>query len=400
MRSRRLLQSSVRALLAQRTRSALAVSSVAVGVAAVLLAGALGEGAEAEVLRSIEDMGTNVLVVRPAQVRKQVARRQVRGLATSLVPDDCEAILGLALVEEAVPSISGTLRVKADGASLNATVVGTTTAFPDVRRFRLRAGRFFDEDDDRVARRVAVLGSRVAETLFPGEDPTGRVVRLRGVPFDIAGVFESKGVTADGSDEDKQVVIPLRTAQRRVFNVTWLDSVFVGVRDAGDMGRAQAEIDGLLRERHRRPDDFAVQDRTRFLSARRETAEFLGRLTTGLAAAALLVGGTGILALMLLSVKERTGEIGLRIAVGATPRDVFVQFLAEATALALGGWVLGAAIGGLGAAAVRATTGWSAPMSAQAVAASFAMAAVLGLGAGAVPARKASRLPPSQALSS
>lgn len=404
MKLARNLRSSVRALLAHRLRVALALSSVAMGVGAVVLTSALGKGAEAEVVRGIEAMGTNLLVVRPAQVKRLVARKTVQGLTTSLKTEDAEAIAELSLVAAAVPGTEGSLRVKAGSSAVVTTVQGTTPAFPEVRRFRLRGGRFFDEEDDRAARRVAVLGARIEEQLFPGEDPVGRSIRIRGVPFEVVGTLEAKGVLADGSDEDNQVLIPLRTALRRVFNTTWLSTVFVSVRDPRTMDEAQTEIAALLRERHRlgrtgKPDDFEVQNKTRFLAAQQETIASLTLLTSGLASLALVVGGTGILALMLLSVRERTGEIGLRRAVGARPRDILVQFLAEAAALALGGWLAGVAAGALGAGAVAFGTDWKVAIPFEALLASLAMAGITGLGFGAFPARKASLLQPIQALS-
>jgi putative ABC transport system permease protein len=402
MRIGRSLGSSLRALLAHRMRVILALSSVAMGVAGVLLTSAIGQGAQDEVLRSIEALGPNLLTVRPAPVKRLVARKAVRGLMTSLETADSEAIAELALVRSTVPATEGTLRVKAGNSAMVTTVLGTTPAFPGVRSFQVRDGRFFDADDDRSARRVAVLGARVEATLFAEESPIGRWIRIRGVPFEVIGVLEAKGVLADGTDEDNQIVIPLRTALRRVFNTTWLSTVFVSVRDPGQMQAAEAEIGALLRERHRldgKPDDFAVQNKASLLAAQKETAESLTLLTSGLAAIALLVGGAGILALMLLSVKERTGEIGLRRAVGARPRDILLQFLTEATVLALGGWVAGVAAGALGAGAVAFATEWKVGLPLEALLASLAMAGVTGLGFGAFPARKASRMEPIQALS-
>jgi putative ABC transport system permease protein len=404
MKLGRNLRSSLRALLAHRLRVTLVLSSVAMGVASVVLTSALGKGAEVEVLRGIEAMGTNLLVVRPAPVKRLVARKTVQGLMTSLKVEDADAIAELALVEAAIPGTEGTLRVKAGNSAVVTSVLGTTPAFPDVRSFRLRGGRFFDAEDDLTARRVAVLGARIEERLFPGEDPVGRSIRIRGVPFEVVGVLEAKGVLADGSDEDNQVVIPLRTALRRVFNTTWISTVFVSVRDPQRMQDTETEIAALLRERHQleragKPDDFAIQNKTRFLAAQQETIQSLTLFTSGLAAVALLVGGTGILALMLLSVKERTGEIGLRRAVGARPRDILVQFLAEATVLALGGWIAGVAAGALGAGTVAFGTDWKVAVPVEALLASLAMAGITGLGFGAFPARKASLLPPIQALS-
>lgn len=402
MRLGRRLGMSLRALLAHRLRAALALSSVAMGVAGVLLTSAIGQGAQDQVLGSIEAIGTDLLVVRPAAAKRSAARKAVQGLVTSLEVEDSEAIAALASVRKAVPGTDRPMRVKAGNGAVLTSVLGTTSDFPDVRRFRLRGGRFFDDLDDR-GQRVAVLGDRVRERLFPDEDPIGRWIRIRDIPFEVIGVLEPKGVLADGSDEDNQVVVPIRTALRRVFNSTWITSVFVSVRDPRAMKQAETEISAVLRERHRRgkeakPDDFAVQNKTKFLASQQELAEFLTLLTSGLAGLALIVGGTGILALMLLSVKERTPEIGLRMAVGATPRDILLQFLAEATALALGGWAAGAVAGALGAAAVAFGTEWKVGLPFRAILASLSMAGAIGLGFGAFPARKASRMSPIQAL--
>ena len=400
MRISRALRPALRALLAHRLRVALVLSSVAMGVAAVLLTGAIGKGARSEVLRDIEALGTNLLVVRPAQAKRLVARKEIGGIKTTLRLADAAAIAELGLVREVVPGTDGTLRVKAgSGGALATKVMGTSPAFPGVRNFRVRRGRFFDADDDREARRVAVLGARIDETLFPGRDAVGRWIRIRGVPFEVIGTLEAKGILADGSDEDNQILIPLRTALRRVFNTTWISSAFVSVRDPRRMGDAEAEIAGLLRERHRK-DDFAIQNQAKLLASQATMADSLALFTTGLSALALLVGGTGILALMLLSVKERTGEIGLRMAVGARPRDILLQFLAESTALALGGWLAGVAAGALGTAAVAFGTDWKVGLPFEALLASLAMASAIGLGFGALPARKASLLPPIQALAS
>jgi len=283
-----------------------------------------------------------------------------------------------------------------------AGVLGTAPALARLRNLRLGSGRFFDEDDDEAARRVAVLGARVARTLFPDEDPVGRDVRLRGLPFEVIGVLEPKGLQADGSDQDGSVFIPIRTALRRVFNTTWLSAVFVSVAERARMPEAQAALRELLRERHRlhpsAPDDFQIQDQVRLLAMQQQAVEALTLLTAGLAGVSMLVGGAGIFALMFLSVKERTAEIGLRMAVGARSRDVLVQFLGEATVLAVGGWLLGSVAAVLGGIAVALGTEWRMAFPAGAALASFLMAVVTGLGFGALPARKAARLPPIRAL--
>jgi putative ABC transport system permease protein len=402
LRLARRLALSWRALSAHAVRTALVLGSVAVGVAAVLLTSAVGKGAEREVLRGIEELGPNLLVVRPAPVKRTAARKAVRGVVTTLRVGDYDEIAGLGVTGAAAPGAEAALRVKGGGGSTMGRVLGTSPAFADIRRLRLRAGRFFDVEDDAAGRRVAVLGARVASSLFATGEPLGEDVRIRGVPFEVVGVLRGRGVLADGSDEDDLVLIPIRTALRRVFNSRWLTTVFVGVADPKRMDEAERDIEGLLRERHRltdgRPDDFAVQNQARLLAMQRRTAESLTLLTGGLAGVSLLVAGTGILALMLLSVKERTCEIGLRMAVGARPGDILAQFLFEATMLALGGWTAGAVLAVLGAAAVTLGTRWTIGLPAGPVAATLLTAVVTGVGFGAFPARKAARLPAVEAL--
>jgi putative ABC transport system permease protein len=406
MRLGRAVRLSRKALFAHRLRAGLVLLSVGVGVAAVLAAAAIGAGARREVLRRIERLGTNLLVVRPAQVERSAARRQVRGLARSLTLDDYRAIAALPAVRRAAPALEGGARVEARGVATTATLLGTTPAFPAVRNFELAAGRFLDEDDERAARRVAVVGARVAEALFPGEDPVGRDVRLRRAPFEVVGVLRPKGASAAGGDEDSLVWVPLGTARRRVFNSSWLDVVFVSAVDRDRMAALEAEIAALLRQRHStaapggagRSDDFTVQNTSRLLAIERQMGDSLSLVASGLGALALLVGSTGILALMLVSVRERTGEIGLRLAVGARPRDILAQFLIEATLLALAGWAAGLALGAAAALVVTVATSWTLGLPAGALRASLAMAVTVGLASGALPALRASRLRPIAAL--
>ena len=397
------LRASARALFAHKLRAALALASVAVGVAAVVVTGAIGTGAEREILRETDRMGTNMLVVRPARVKNSASRKEIRGVVTSLTLNDYEAIAELAPIKAAVPGIESTITAKTGNSSMAVRLVGTLSSYMEICRFRLRSGRFIDDDDNRSARRVAVLGARVDQTLFPGSASIGQDLRIRGVPFQIIGVLEAKGVLADGSDEDNRVVIPINTALRRVLNTHSLDPVFISVSDPQEMGKAETEVAELLRGRHRlqsmgKSDDFSIQNKTKMLSAQKQMADSLAMLTSGLAGISLLVGGTGIFALMLMSVKERTGEIGLRMAVGARPRDILVQFLTEAAMLALGGWVAGIAIGACGAGILVLAAKWKVAVSPSLLLASLATVLATGLGFGAYPARKASLIPPIRAL--
>jgi putative ABC transport system permease protein len=403
MRILRALRVSIRGLLAHRIRASLAVSSVAAGVVAVVVTGAIGQGAKQEVLRQTESIGTNLLVVRPTQVSNSAARKDLRGVVPTLKLDDYEALAQLSRVSTAVPGFESSVTVKADNLSMSATVIGTTSPYLEVCRFRLHRGCFITDDDNLGARRVAVLGARVNETLFGESSAIGQQIRIRHVPFEIVGVLEAKGVLADGSDEDDRIVIPIRTALRRVFNSTWLNPIFISVRDVTEMDEARSDVNALLRERHgldqrNKSDDFSIQDKTKVLAARKQLADSLTVLATGLAASSLVVGGVGILALMLMSVKERTAEVGLRMAIGAKPRDILLQFLLEATSIAAGGWLAGMVLAAVATVIIGRATSWTTSISPGLVFTTLAIVGTSGLIFGAYPARKASLMPPIQAL--
>jgi putative ABC transport system permease protein len=390
-------------LFAHKVRASLAAFSVAAGVVAVVLTSAVGTGAEQAILQETAKMGSNLLAVRPSQVNSTAARKELSGVVTTLDMGDYEVIAELPEVADAAPGAEAILTVKLGDGSMSALVLGTTPNYMKVGNFQLHEGRFLDADDNKAALRVAVLGARIDQTLFGEDDPIGREIRIRGDSFKVIGVLNAKGILADGSDEDDLVLIPIRTALRRVFNSTWLNPLFVSVRRPQEMEAAVAQIGNLLRIRHRlaqqgKADDFSIQDPAKALATQKQVADSLNLLSTGLAAGALVVGGIGILAIMLMSVKERTAEIGLRMAVGARPRDILNQFLLEATLLSLGGWLVGMAFGAIGATAIAFFTSWRIAAPVKAIFASLAMAITTGLGFGAYPARKASLLPPIQAL--
>ena len=403
MRLRRSLGPSVKALLAHPLRAFLAAGSVAIGVASVLVTTGAGNGARAAVERSLGSAAPDLVIVRPAEVKRLATRRTVRGAVTTLKREDAEAIaeLGSVSAVSAVAEARGVL--KAENATTRAGVRGTGSTYAVLRRFPVAQGRFFDEEDDRTSGRVAVLGARVAKSLFAGEDPIGRTVQFRGVPLEVIGVLGSRGASPDGADEDSLVVVPVRTALRRLLNVTYLSSIVV--RPRGSPAAAESEIRTLLRRRHRLegrdvPDDFEIQARERAASTQRTAARSLSLLSAGLGAVALAVGTAGILALMLLSVRERTAEIGLRMALGATPADILLQFLGEAALLAAAGGISGALVGVAGAFGISAATGWEARASVTTVVVALATSLATGLLSGALPAWLASRVPPIEALAS
>jgi len=403
MKALRNLRVSLRALLAHKARSALAATGVAIGIAAVLLTTALGQGAQAELTRALGTMGARLLVVRPAQLKKTPARRQIQGFSSSLKLEDFAAIAELPGIVAAAPSAEGAVKIETDRGLVATQVIGTTPAYFRAQHLELTYGQIFEDDEMRSAPRVVVLGGRIANSLFPDGKAIGRDVRIAGAAFQVVGALAPKGAAGDGSDIDNQVFIPVRTAMRRVFDSRSLSAIFIGVLRLEDLDPAEGSIRALLRERHlldRRaiPDDFTIQNQRRSVEAERQVTRPLTLFTMGLAALSLFVGGAGILALMWLSVQERRPEIGLRVAVGARRRDVMTQFLTEALVLALVGGVAGIAIGAAGTWIIGLTTKWSVRVSSETVLASLAVASGIGLLFGALPARQAARLPPAKAL--
>lgn len=403
MKTLRTLRISIRGIFTHKVKATLALTSIAAGVAAVIIVGSIGAGAEERVVRETEEMGTNLLVVRPAEVVISAARSEISGVVTTLTLDDSRAIAQLPSVAEAVPGFEDSQTVKAGDTAVSAMILGTTPPYLDVCRFSLRFGRFVTGDDNSASLRVAVLGARINELLFGGQNSVGQRILVRDIPFEVIGVLTAKGVLADGSDEDDRIVIPIRTALRRVFNDTWLNPIFVSVRNVAKMDEARTEIAELLRERHgleqrNEADDFSIQDKTKVLATERNLAQTLTLLATGLAMASLVVGGVGVLALMLMSVKERTTEIGLRIAVGARSKDILVQFLLESVGLSAGGWLAGAVLGAGGALMIAQVTTWNATIPPELLLMTLGVMTGSGLVFGAYPARRASLLTPITAL--
>ncbi len=405
MRVRRNFALSRRALLRHKVRTALAISGTAVGVGAVLVMVALGEGAEREVIEQIEAMGRNVLMVTAAPAERLVGRAPRRGLVTTLKLSDAEAILEeCPAVALTAPSQDRPFRVKYGTLSTNTTIRGTSPDFAEIRNFPPAAGRYFTREENRAGLRVALLGSQVADLLFEGADPLGETVRIGRVPFEVIGVLQSKGMGIEGgSNEDNQIVIPIRTAMRRVFNLDYLSMVYVQVRDGQDMELAEAQIARLLRSRHRldrlgAPDDFRIQSQRLVLAAEMETAASFRRMITALASVALIVGGVGILSIMMLSIRERRAEVGLRVAVGAKRKDVRTQFLVEAILLGVVGGITGLAFGAVSAGLIGWWTEWRTLISVPATALAFGAALATAIIFGVYPAQRAAALDPIEAL--
>lgn len=405
MRLARNLRLSAKALLGHRIRTALALSGTAVGVGAVMVITSIGEGAEAEVISEIEALGQNLLVVSAGDAPRVPWRGRTEPKVTTLTMDDATALSAEAEeIARLAPAQDRVRRVKFGQISTMTKILGTTPEFEEVRNFRTSQGRYFTREEDLQSARVAVLGSRVRDLLFPDTDPMGKTIRIGRVPFQIIGVLESKGATVDGlSEEDNQVVIPLQTGLRRVFNLDYLKMIYVQASDGSRLEEAEAEITDILRARHRmseleRPTDFAIQNQRVILQARLETVTSFNRMTLGLGSVALLVGGIGILSVMLLSVRERRNEVGLRVAVGARRRDILIQFLVESLSLGVMGGLVGVIIGLAVAWGVGRSTEWSTVINGTAVLVGLTAALAVGAIFGVFPAQRAAGMDPIEAL--
>jgi putative ABC transport system permease protein len=396
---------ALKTLGAHKMRTALAVIGIVIGVSAVVLMVAIGRGAQEAVLKKIQGLGTNLIIVTAGKVRIIAGRPRQTGNTTSLTVRDAEALATeSSVVGGAAPFQGKKYLVKYGEASTNTIVSGTTPDFPDIRNFRPATGRFFTEDEVKASLRVAVLGRTVVRNLFEDRAPIGEMIRVNNVPFEVIGVLEEKGVNAIGQDDDDQILIPITTVMRRLMNVTYANNVYVAARDAAHMDRAVSDITSILRERHHlkpgKEDDFSIQNQMDILRAEQETSETFTMLLGGIAAVSLLVGGVGILAIMLISIKERIKEIGLRRALGARKKDVLLQFLMEALVLSLAGGIIGAVLGVLGSLIVGWTTELPTSVSVPSVFIAFFFSAAIGLFFGIYPARKAAELDPIYALRS
>ena len=389
-------------LAAHKLRTLLSIVGIVVGVASVVLMVSAGKGAEKRILDRIRDMGTHLLVVNAGQTRIVAGRRRQMDIVTTLLPADAQAIatecpsaaLAAAAAMKKIP-------VRRESECTNTNVVGISAGGLRIRNIRVGAGRTFEPDEGRARRRVAVLGQTVVTNLFGNTDPVGLRIRIGRVPFDVIGVTVAKGVDANGMDQDDLVLVPLETAMRRLLNITHVQSVYVQARSADVLTRAEKEIRQLLRRRHRlrnRPDDFTIQNQATLIATEREMAGAMTLLIGSVAGISLLVGGVGILAVMLISVRERVHEIGLRRAVGAMRRDIRNQFLIESCLLAGAGGLVGMALGVAGAAAAPALGYWDTVISWPAAVVGLVFSMSLGVAFGIYPAVRAANLEPVEAL--
>ena len=390
------------AIRANKLRSLLTMLGIVIGVGAVITMVALGSGAQKAVQDQIERLGTNLLTVYPGQ---SFMRGVASGERVSLTMDDAKALENTSpVIANVVPEIAGNQQVKYGNQNINVNVNGTTPNFLRVQNYALIAGRMFTTGDDEARRRVAVLGGGVPEMLGSnGPAMIGQTIQIRGIPFEIIGLLAEKGMSSGfGGNPDEQILIPLQTARYRVVGRDRLRSLTVEVSHPDSVNIAMLEIEQALRSAHGiRPggdNDFQIRNRSEFLTTFEETTRTFTFLLAGIAAVSLLVGGIGIMNIMLVSVTERTREIGIRKALGATRRSILFQFVVEALVLCLMGGVIGILVGAGGALALSRLANWNTLISPGAVVLAIAFSAGVGLFFGIWPAQRAARLDPIQAL--
>ena len=394
---------AVKALRRNAMRTVLTALGMIIGVAAVIVMVAIGNGAQASIESRIRSVGTNIVTVSSGSNRFGPVRMGA-GNTTTLTPGDAEAIardvIGVMYVS---PGANTREQVIAESSNWNTRIDGTGADLPVIRAWPLEHGAFFTDLDVVRAAKVAVLGSVVRDELFgPGTDPTGATVRIKNQPFRVVGVFTSKGQAAMGPDQDDTVIVPYTTVQKKLLGITHVQNITVSTADGVPFDAMSEQITALLRDRHSlragEPDDFSVRSLEEMASVLTATTTTMTWLLASIAAVSLLVGGIGIMNIMLVSVTERTREIGLRLSVGARDVDVLMQFLVEAVVLSLAGGALGVALGIGASYGISSVMQWSTVVTPSAVLLSFGCAAAIGIFFGFYPARKAAALDPIDAL--
>ena len=387
---------AVRSLRTNIFRTVLTLLGIVIGVASVVAMMAIGEGAKQRVVDQIGSMGTNLLVVRPSHRNM----RGYSGAIATLTPEDAVAIAKLPNISAAVPEITGNATVRLGNIDYQTQIDATTADFMEVRSWPVATGTFVGPQDQTSYAAVAVLGQTVAKTLLPdGGDPIGKFVLVNSVPFQVIGTMSVKGATSRGDDADDVIFVPLSTGMLRVFGQRYLRSITIAVDDLSQMDAVQNRVTALLQQRHNGAEDFFIRNMAEILETATTAQNTLTMLLASVAAISLLAGGIGVMNIMLVSVTERTREIGIRMATGARTRDILQQFLTEATVVSALGGTVGVLVG-VGVALLISTFGTAISFTATPIILAFACAVSTGLVFGFAPAMKAARLDPVTALSS
>jgi putative ABC transport system permease protein len=396
---------ALRALMVNKMRSTLTMLGIIIGVGAVIAMIAVGSGAKKRIAEQIASMGSNLLIVLSGSSTSG-GLRFGSGTVPTLTVDDAKAIQNeIPDVKYVAPSQRGTVQIIFGNQNWSTVADGTTPEVLFIRDWSLQSGRPFTQQDLDGATKVCLLGETVVENLFGGIDPIGQIVRIKKVPFTVIGVLASKGQTTFGQDQDDTIIVPLTTAQKKLFGMQFpgmVRTIAVQAKTPEAMGSVESQINDLLRQRHRIPsnqeNDFTVRNLTEIMSTAEQSAKVMQYLLLAIASISLIVGGIGIMNIMLVSVTERTREIGIRIAVGAKGRDILLQFLIESMVLSLIGGMIGIGLGVVGTLILAKFTQWPTLFSMQAILLAFFFSSVVGIFFGFYPARKASLLNPIEAL--
>ena len=398
---------AVRSLRVNKLRSALTMLGIIIGVGAVIAMIAVGAGAQARVAEQIQSLGSNLIIVLSGSTNAAGVRLGM-GSQLTITEDDAAAIAReIPTVQVAAPSQRGNAQVVYGNLNWATGVMGVTPDYFEARDWEVIEGRPIGSEDVDGAVKVALLGQTTALNLFGDADPLGQIIRIKKVPFTVIGLLDRKGQNSWGQDQDDIILIPLTTAKKKVLGSSQANKRAVGgisikIRPDEDMGEAEEQIRALLRQRHRlqpsQDDDFWLRNLSELVRTQEESSRVMTYLLAAIASVSLLVGGIGIMNIMLVSVTERTREIGLRMAVGARGRDILTQFLVEAVTLSLIGGIIGIAVGLGGSHAISYFADWRTLISAESIVIAFGFAAAIGVFFGFYPARKAARLDPIEAL--
>jgi putative ABC transport system permease protein len=399
------LRIALRALMANKMRSTLTMLGIIIGVGAVIAMIAVGSGAKQRIAEQIASMGSNLLMVMSGSSTSGGFRGGA-GTVPTLTVDDAKAIqTEIPGVKYVSPGISGVAQVVYGNQNWSTIINGAAPEILEIRGWSLSSGRPFTQQENDGAAKVCILGQTVAENLFGGIDPIGQIVRIKKIPFIVIGVLSPKGQTTWGQDQDDLIFVPLTSAQKRLFGMAFpgmVRNIAVQATELERMKEVETQINDLLRQRHHiqpnQENDFSVRNLTELMSSAEQSANVMSLLLGAIASISLIVGGIGIMNIMLVSVTERTREIGIRIAVGAKGRDILFQFLIESLVLSLMGGILGIGIGMVGTFILSSITKWPSLFSINAILLAFLFSGSVGVFFGFYPARKASLLNPIEAL--
>ncbi len=402
MKASVLTRVATQSILKNKMRSLLTMLGIIIGVGAVILLVAIGQGAQSRIQDQIENLGTNMIVISPG-ASSQGGVSHGAGSFNRLNIDDVEKLQREAFLLAAVsPVIVTGGQIIGGQGNWRTRVNGVSVEYESIRDWHVTSGRYFDASDVRSMKKVALLGQTVVDNLFPGQDPVGQQIQIRNVPFQVIGVLEEKGQTPGGSDLDDVILAPYTTVRTRLAGHQFIPQILASTFSPGDIPAAQEEITAIMRESHGLASwedaDFTVRNQSDLADAAQGTTEVMTMLLAAIASISLLVGGIGIMNIMLVSVTERTREIGIRMSIGARGSDVMTQFLVESTVLSAAGGLLGLALGLGGARIVSSLTGWTTTISPLTVFVALAFSGAIGIFFGFYPARQAAELDPIEAL--